>query len=316
LRYETDGFAKWNAAQSLVLDGIAGFYTSPSPQWQMPASLIAAYQHVLQDEALDPALRAELLTPPGFEDVAALFAQVDVSLVEAARDFFRAQLGQGLFSQAQGSYQALWSQEDHAMEGVAYSRRRLRNICLWLMMKADEDQTLAICEQQFSQARTMTDQIASFALLVNSSQEAARTQAINGFYQQWAHNDLVLDKWFSLQAGCELPGTLARVQTLLSHPAFNIKNPNKVRALVGAFTQGNPRHFHAIDGSGYAFLYDMLLTMDAINPQIAARLATPFTRWQRLDSQRQELMKHQLTRLASADLSRDLRELVSKSMVV
>jgi len=101
---------------------------------------------------------------------------------------------------------------------------------------------------------------------------------------------------------------------LLSHPGFNIKNPNKVRALIGTFTQANPRNFHAEDGSGYVFLTEMLLKLDKINPQITARLATPFTRWQRLDAVRQVGMKQQLKRLAAGDLSRDLRELVEKSM--
>ena len=111
------------------------------------------------------------------------------------------------------------------------------------------------------------------------------------------------------------PGALARVNALLMHPAFQLKNPNKVRAVIGAFCQGNPRHFHAADGSGYAFLADKLLEMDGINPQVAARLATPFTRWQRVDQGRQALILQQLERLALADLSSDLRELVSKSVL-
>jgi len=316
LRHETDGFAKWNAAQTLALDCLTGFYHSPPADWHVADALINAYQHVLEDDSLDMALRAELLTPPGFEDLAAGLTEVDVDLVEAARDFFRTHLGLGLFDKAQALYQSLWKKEDHAMHGEAYSRRRLRNVCLWMMMKADETQALSVCQQQFSAAKTMTDQMASFGLLVNCSQSAARQQAIDDFYQQWSHDELVLDKWFALQACCELPGTLTRVKALLSHPAFSLKNPNKVRALVGAFCQGNPRHFHAIDGSGYEFLSDMLIKMDKINPQIAARLATPFTRWQKLDPVRQDLMKHQLNCLAKGELSRDLRELVTKSLVV
>ncbi len=316
LRFESDGYAKWNAAQNLALACVTGFYHTPQSQWQVPAVLIDAYQQVLDDDSLDAALRAEILTPPGYEDVAAMLTAVDVGRVEAARDSFRQQLGQGLLDKAQAHYQVLWQQEDHAMDGGAYTRRRLRNVCLWLMMKADEERTLSICQRQFSQAQTMTDQVASFALLANCSEDFARLKAIDDFYQQWQQDDLVLDKWFALQASCERPGTLAQVRMLLKHPAFNIKNPNKVRAVVGAFCQGNPRHFHAVDGSGYAFLHDMLLQIDKINPQIAARLATPFTRWQRLDKVRQGLMQQQLERLAAGELSRDLRELVSKSLAV
>jgi aminopeptidase N len=315
MRFESDGFAKWDAAQKLASDCISQFYNSSMQQWLIPDALIAAYQHVFQDKTIDFALRAELLTPPGFEEAAAGLQQIDVSLLEAARDAFRTQLGTRVFDTAHKMYHDLWEKEDHAMHGEAYGRRHLRNVCLWLMMKGDEDKTLNTCQQQFAQAQTMTDQIASFGLLVNSAQESARLQAIEEFYKQWSMEDLVLDKWFALQASCELPGTLEKVQNLLSHPAFNIKNPNKVRALIGAFCQANPRHFHAIDGSGYNFLTEMLLTLDRLNPQISARLATPFTRWKRLDKPRQALMQEQLQRLSQEKLSRDLNELVTKSLI-
>ena len=315
LRFETNGFAKWDAAQRLALACITDCYHAPRTEWCVPESLLDAYRHVLADERLDPALRAELLTPPSFEDVASTLTAVDVERVEVARDFFRIELGRALFALAAETYPALWQQEDHAMEGKAYGRRKLRNVCLSLMMKGDEAQALPYCETQFANAQTMTDQIAGLALLVNSGHAGAREKAITDFYQQWQKDELVLDKWFALQASADVPDALIQVQRLLSHPAFNLKNPNKVRALIGAFSQANPRHFHALDGSGYAFLTEMLLQLDKINPQIAARLATPFTRWQRLDAPRQASMKQQLTRLAGADLSRDLREVVEKSRV-
>ena len=182
------------------------------------------------------------------------------------------------------------------------------------MMEASEEQALSLCHQQFLKAKTMTDLVMSFALLMSSSDESLREEAIHNFYQQWQHDDLVVDKWFAIQATAELPDVLSRVKALLSHPAFHIKNPNKVRALVGAFSQSNRRYFHAIDGSGYAFLTDVLLTVDKINPQIASRLAVPFTRWQRLNLPRQQAMKAQLQRLSGEALSRDLQELVSKSL--
>lgn len=314
LRFEKDGFSKWDASQNLALACITKCYHSPRKDWQVSKALIEAFRHVLTDESLDAELRAELLTPPGFEDLAAVLNDMDVEKVEAARDFYRAELGRALFTDLNAMYASLWQQEDHAMNGQAYSRRKLRNVCLWLMMKAREDDVLAICQQQFANAKTMSDQMASFALLVNSANAQVSEKAIQSFYQQWEKNELVLDKWFALQASSERADTLAHVKQLMSHPAFNIKNPNKVRALLGAFSQNNPRHFHAIDGSGYAFLTDVLLKMDKINPQIAARLATPLTRWQRLDATRQTLIKQQLQRLAAVELSRDLKELVLKSL--
>lgn len=313
LRYETNGFAKWDAAQRLALECMINCYNNPASEWSVSNDLLEAYQHVLQDESLDPALRAELLTPPTYEDVASMLTEVNVERAEAVRDFFRMTLGRALYAEADKTYAALWQKEDHSMDGKAYGLRKLRNVCLYLMMKADDRAASAQCNAQFTDAKTMTDQIASLALLVNST-DPKRAAAIDAFYQQWHKDDLVMDKWFALQASCELPGTLEHVKQLLEHPEFNIKNPNKVRAVIGAFTQANPRHFHAADGSGYAFLTDMLLTLDKINPQITARLATPFTRWQRLDSIRQTAIKKQLSVLASHKLSRDLNEMVEKSL--
>lgn len=314
LRYETDGYAKWDASQRLVLNTLTDWLKQPTSAWHIPQPLIAALKHVLTDERIDSELRAELLSLPGFEEVAAVLTVVDVDRVEAARDEFRQQLGLSLYHDAVSVYKALWQAEDHSMNGVAYGRRKLRNVCLYLMMHAKEHESLVLCQQQFVQAKTMTDQIASFALLVNCTVADIRAKAITAFYQQWMQDDLVLDKWFAIQASTELPCALADVKRLLEHPAFSIKNPNKVRSLLGAFAQANPRNFHAGDGSGYVFLREMLTVMDAINPQIAARLATPFTRWQRYDKPRQELMQTQLQLLMKQELSRDLREVVSKSI--
>ena len=152
--------------------------------------------------------------------------------------------------------------------------------------------------------------------MVNCTNQGLREQAIDDFYKQWSKDDLVLDKWFAIQATSEQPDTLTHVKVLLKHTAFNITNPNKVRSLIGAFCMGNPRNFHALDGSGYHFLAEMLVTLDKINPQIAARLANPFTRWKRYDKPRQMLIRNQLEKLAKLELSRDLAEVVSKSLKI
>lgn len=316
LRFESDGYAKWDAAQRLALGCLTTLFNTQPSHWQLPQTLIRAYRQVLEDESLDYALRAELLMPPGFEEVAATLTVVEVDAVEAARDFFRVEMAKQLFEPMEALYAKFWLQEDHGMHAKAYGRRKLRNLCLWFMMKADEEHSLRICQQQFSKAKTMTDQIASFIALNNCKHSEAREQAIESFYKQWSQDELVLDKWFSIQAVSELPDTLARVKTLLKHPAFSLKNPNKLRSLVGAFCQANPRNFHIANGSGYSFLGEILKTMDKINPQVAARLATPFTRSGRFDSARQALMQEQLKDLIKLDLSRDLREVVEKSLCV
>ncbi|STX52788.1 aminopeptidase [Legionella busanensis] len=316
LRFETDGFAKWDAAQCLALSCLANFCKTARSEWKIPPNLTAAFAHVLQDESLDLALRAELIMPPEFEEVATFVEATDVDVIESARDFYRAELGKALYKQAQAMYDLLWSREEHEMNAKAYGQRKLRNSCLWFMMKANEEATLNACQNQFTESRTMSDQITSFALLNNCSVAKVKEKVIDEFYTQWAHDELVLDKWFAVQATSELPHTLNKVKELLGHPAFSFTNPNKVRAVIGAFVQANPRHFHALDGSGYEFLADMLIKLDAINPQVTARLATPFTRWRRYDEKRQSLMFEQLKRLETHPLSRDLSEIVAKSLQV
>jgi aminopeptidase N len=316
LRVETDGFAKWDAAQRVVRAALSDAYNTPyMSHWRLQDDVITAFRHVLQDDALDYALRAELLMPPSFEEVVSGLSDLDVERWEEARDAYREHLGAALWPELSSMYATLSQAEDHAMQGEAFARRRLKLVCLGLMMHAKPEDALALCHAQFEQAKTMTDQVGGLGLLINSPDEAVQKQAITQFYEQWKHDALVLDKWFALQAAAEHEGALTRVKKLLEHPDFDMKQPNKVRAVIGAFCQNNPRHFHAADGSGYAFLTEQLFAVDKINPQIAARLATPFTRWQRLDKVRQQHILTQLDVLSKAHLSADLREIVTKSLV-
>jgi aminopeptidase N len=151
---------------------------------------------------------------------------------------------------------------------------------------------------------------------VNSPFTDEAEHALASFAERFEDDPLVMDQWFSVQAAAALPDGLERVEHLLKHPAFSIKNPNKVRAVVGAFTQNTP-NFHAIDGSGYAFLADKVIKLDALNPQMAARMLSPLTRWQRFDLHQQEMMQSQLQRVrGSGDLSADLFEVLEKSLAV
>jgi aminopeptidase N len=159
----------------------------------------------------------------------------------------------------------------------------------------------------------MTEQFAALACLANSNAQQ-RTIALDSFYDRWRGEPLVVDKWLAVQAGSRLPGTLARVRELLGHPAFDLKVPNKVYALVRGFSANHVR-FHAADGGGYAFLADQVLALDALNPQIAARIARAFDRWKRFDSGRKERAKTQLERIRDAkDLSKDVAEIVTKAL--
>ncbi len=314
LRVESNGFAKWDAAQCLYVEQVTRCLSQPESHWQVDEELLSVLSHILIDDSLDPALRACLLTMPNFEEIANYIEDIDVALVEQIRFFVRQKIAQALLGQAQTLYHSSWQQEDNQMTNPAFARRKLRNICLTLMMLADGNTHSHLCQKQFKQAHTMSDQMAALVNLVNRGTIQAKAEALDTFYKQWHKQALVIDKWFSVQATCEQPGTLERVRALMSHEKFNLRNPNKVRSLIGAFCQGNPRNFHAADGSGYEFLCEMILQIDLFNPQIAARMATPFTRWQRYDVHRQKMMQSMLKEMHQHKLSKDLAEMVHKSL--
>lgn len=316
VKYESDGYAKWDALQKLALNAILDFYHSKSSSWKVNQALIAALINILNDKTLENALKAELLTPPTYEDVASCLSDIDVIKVCDARDFYIKELGLGLYDCLRETYFRWIEQAPTLVSGDLAGFRHLAHICLSLMMEARPTDTLPIVKRQFLEANNMTAKFAAFNLLAHSADLHARQEAIDSFYAKWKKDDLVLDKWFAVLATSPLENTLVKVRSLLKHEAFNIKNPNKVRALIGAFTQSNPRHFHAADGSGYKFLTEMLLQIDSINPQISARLAQPFTRLKKLDKSRQDLIKEALHALSSEKLSADLSEIVNKSLSV
>ena len=189
----------------------------------------------------------------------------------------------------------------------------MRNLCLGYLAELD-DIGPSLCLQQFEAADNMTDTAAALALLAQLD-VPARERALDAFYQRWQGEALVLDRWFSVQAGSRRAQALDDVKALLQHPAYAPRNPNRVRALVGTFVHGNPLRFHAPDGSGYAFVADQVQAIDGFNPMLAARLAQALTRWRRYEPGRQALMREALERLAaSPKLSKDLYEVVSKAL--
>jgi aminopeptidase N len=171
----------------------------------------------------------------------------------------------------------------------------------------------ALAYEQFRSAGNMTDAMAALTALANT-ECPERQPALDAFYARWQSEPLVVDKWLAVQATSRLPGALARVHELLSHPAFDIKVPNKVYALIRAFASNHVR-FHAADGSGYAFLADQVIRLDALNPQVAARMARAFDRWRKFDQERQAKAKAALERIRDANgLSRDVGEIVTKAL--
>jgi aminopeptidase N len=181
-------------------------------------------------------------------------------------------------------------------------------------MQLDDAQVRQLCMDQFETGDNMTDRMAALSALVNCDCPQ-RPQALAAFESQWGDDALVMDKWFAVQANSKLPGTLHAVKQLMRHPAFSLRNPNKVRSLVGVFCSANVSGFHAADGTGYAFLADQVIALDKLNPQVAARMLRIMSRWRRYDPVRQALMRAEFERvLAQPGVSRDVFEIASKSL--
>jgi aminopeptidase N len=262
----------------------------------------------------DKAFLALLLTLPSEEYLAEQMEVVDVEAIHAARTFVRQTLAQSLRSLWEQVYQANRATGPYRYEPALAGQRALRNLCLTYLVTLEDDAAVQFALAQFRGADNMTDQMAAFAALAHSARPE-RHQVIAGFYQQWQTDPLVLDKWLGVQATAPLPETLGEVQGLMAHPAFQLKNPNRVRALIGSFAGGNPLCFHEVSGRGYRFLAEQILALDPLNPQIAARLAARLGRGGRYDKGRRALMRAQLERIvASPSVSRDVYEVVSKSL--
>ncbi|PHR29069.1 MAG: aminopeptidase N [Desulfotalea sp.] len=208
------------------------------------------------------------------------------------------------------------SRQAYSITPEEKGQRSLKNLCLSYLMALEpvDEEVISLCVSQFNNATNMTDSIAAVSLLA-SVDTKFRAQVIDDFYEKWKDDTLVLDKWFALQALSELPGVMDDVRALMGHSAFTIKNPNKVRALVGAFCSGNHVRFHSENGEGYRFLSTQIIALNKINPQIAARLLSPMIGWKRYEPKLRELMNRELNRiLEQKDLSQDVHEVVKTAL--
>ncbi|MCF6783192.1 MULTISPECIES: aminopeptidase N [Pseudomonadaceae] len=320
MQHDSDGFNRWEAGQQLsvqVLLELIGQQQRGEPL-AMDERLTMALRSLLQDETLDPAMVAEMLSLPSELYLTEISEVADVDAIHAAREFARRELASRLFEplyQRYMTHREVSRQTPYVASAEHFARRALQNIALAYLMLSERSDILALCLDQFDTADNMTERLSALASLINSPVEDKRALALQSFAEQFSDNPLVMDQWFSVQAASPLPGGLERVQTLMQHPAFTLKNPNKVRALIGAFAGQNLVNFHRADGAGYRFLADQVIALNAMNPQIASRLLGPLTRWRKYDSGRQALMKAELERiLASGELSSDVYEVVSKSL--
>ncbi len=315
---DTDGFNQWDAGQNLAKDIILELadHVLAQKTMELDARLIAVFKELLSQQNIDKAMLANMLTLPS---VAFLMEQQSPAYVHAlytAREFVKVTLAKSLEDEFAAVYQANCSDRAYSPEPAEMARRSLKNLCLHYLMETGEAQYIAWANEQFAKADNMTDQNAALVALVNSADQPAAESALAYFYEQWQHDPLVVNQWLAIQASSDKLGGLERVNHLLQHPAFDIKNPNKVRSVVATFAAQNLRHFHADSGAGYDWLADRIIELDRLNPQIASRLVGPLTKWKRLAAQNSQAMKSALERINnSGQLSKDVYEVVSKSLM-
>ncbi|MES2603945.1 MAG: aminopeptidase N [Pseudomonadota bacterium] len=324
MSHDSDGFVRWEAGQQLALAVINEGMQARREGKAVTVDplLINAYRSVLQaaldEPAVDKAMLANLLMLPPEAYLAELAVPVDVEGVHAVREQVRRQLAHELAELFGKVYHANVSSEAYRYEATAVARRSLKNTALNYLMLLEDPAWFAVAKKQYDGANNMTDQSAALRALVNNpcaGNKALREELVAAFYQQWKNEALVVEQWLSLQSAAPVPGNLPVVQALLSHEAFDMRNPNKIRSVIGAFCNSNLIGFHAADGSGYRFLADHVIKLNASNPQIASRQLTPLTRWRKYDEARQILMKAELRRImAEPKLSPDVYEVVSKSL--
>ncbi|CAJ1842451.1 Aminopeptidase N [Aeromonas jandaei] len=308
-------FARWDAAQMLinkaVIDGVARVQHGQGVE--LSQTLLAAFIAILEDAELDSALKAEILTLPGEATLAELFEVADIDAIHQVRNEITTSLAQAFGDQLLVTYESLHLPAYQVVH-ADMAKRALKSVVLGYLAALDAGSADLLVRQQYAAADNMTDTLAALQV-ANSYLLPCRSELLADFEGKWARDGLVLDNWLRLVGSKPAEDVLSEVQQAMTHPTFSIRNPNRLRALVGSFAMNNQMQFHAIDGRGYRFLTDLLIELNEVNPQVASRLITPLIQFKRLDEGRKALIRAELTRLANLEgLARDLFEKVSKAL--
>src|SRR5271166_995520 len=307
--HDDDPFVRWESGQqyaaSVLLEAVANSTTANDPAL---VEIVAAALGLA-----DHAFAAEAMMLPTESFLADQMEVVDPDGLHRVREAARMMIGRALRDRLLAARAALEDDAPYTPDGASIGRRSLRNSCLGYLTSADASEGARMAKAQFDARRNMTDVLAALATLTRLDCQE-RQAALDAFYARWRGDPLVVDKWFSMQAYSMLPDTLAKVRALMAHPDFDLRNPNRVRSLIGAFA-GNQVRFHAASGEGYALLADTILSLDPMNPQVAARMTSPLGQWRRFDAGRQAKMRAELERIAAAPgLSENTREMVTRSL--
>ncbi|XP_042459502.1 puromycin-sensitive aminopeptidase-like isoform X1 [Zingiber officinale] len=315
LAHDSDEFNRWEAGQvlarKLMLSLVSDFQQNKS--LNLNPNFIEGIRSILCNSSLDKEFIAKAITLPGEGEIMDMMAIADPDAVHAVRTFIKKQIALSLKEDLLATINSNRSLEAYVFDHDNMARRALKNTALAYLASLDDPELTNLALHEYKSATNMTDQFAALAALAQNPGQV-RDEVLSDFYGKWQHDFLVVNKWFALQAMSDIPGNVANVQKLLSHPAFDLRNPNKVYSLIGGFC-GSPVNFHAKDGSGYKFLGELVVQLDILNPQVASRMVSAFSRWRRYDEHRQALAKAQLELIMSANgLSENVYEIASKSL--
>jgi len=317
--HDSDPVNRWEAGQRLAMSrllklaGQVAAAGNVADRLDLDDTFVEAMRKILTDDTLDPAFREQALLLPSETMIADQLDVVDPLAIHLARQFVRAAIGTRLRAELQAQYDANQTPGEYSPDADSIGKRALKNLALAYLCAAPDDASLALAQRQFDGATNMTDRVAALSALVHARAPAA-SDALQRFYDEFQGEALVVDKWFAMQASA--PTTdVNRVRELMTHQAFTLRNPNRARSLVSTFCAGNTVGFHAPDGSGYAFWAEQVIALDALNPQVASRLARAMDRWRRYTPDLQAHMKRALQQVAGqAKLSNDVREVISKAL--
>ncbi|KAL9167532.1 hypothetical protein ABFS82_05G104300 [Erythranthe guttata] len=317
LANDSDEFNRWEAGQvlarKLMLSLVSDF--QKNEKLVLNPQFLLGVKSILCDSSLDKEFVAKAITLPGEGEIMDIMEIADPDAVHAVRTFIRKQLATELRDEFLNTVKNNRSSEQYEFNHTNMARRALKNIALAYLGSLEDEEITELALHEYKTATNMTDQFASLAAL-DQNPGKTRDEVLADFYDKWQHDFLVVNKWLSLQASSNIPGNIENVRKLLNHPAFDIRNPNKVYSLIGGFC-GSRVNLHAKDGSGYKFMGEMVLQLDKLNPQVASSMVTVFSRWKRYDETRQNLAKAQLEMImAENGLSENVFEIVSKSLAV
>jgi len=315
MRHARNDFSRWDAAQSLLTLYIK-INVNRCEQEQplsLPLHVVDAFRAILLDEHISPALASEILTLPSQNEIAELFPVINPQAIATVHGALTLTLATELADELLAVYNAN-KLESYQVNHSDIGQRALRNTCLRYLAFGESDLALNLVRRQYQEADNMTDAIAALSAAV-AAELPCRDELLAHYDEKWHQDGLVMDKWFILQATSPASDTLENIRKLLKHRSFSLSNPNRTRALIGAFALNNPAAFHAKDGSGYQFMVEMLTELNSRNPQVASRLIEPLIRLKRYDAERQQMMRVALEQLKGLDnLSGDLFEKIAKAL--